>query len=434
MPNNALKRTTNRVLIAALVVLLLGGFMRFVLAANYGYEYDVREYKRFALKTALNGAFDLYVPDKFADVDYPPLLPWMLVGLDQVFGGLGPGQIKTFRMVLGGLVTAADLGFCVLLFFLALPRGEKVALAALTVWALNPQSIFDSGYWSQVNSLLLFMIGLAIFMVVRKKPIWAGIIFGIACLLKPQAWMLTPALFLWIFHEFGWKKGRDAVLAAILPLVLVWLGFLCAGRAPTLRLMVSGVQSSNDSITYNAHNLWWFAQVLNGGKVFSSQSFLFMTYGQAAWILTGLSLLTIAVLWVKNYRHRRGGNGVQMLALWAAVFFLLAPHMHENHAMLALGLLAAAWALGQKVGWQLAIATVLILGNCALHDHQLLRALFPDSSQGWQELVLTPGLTTDNSSPLTVILAASSLILTGYWAISFLSGRVKLSESQVSRD
>jgi dolichyl-phosphate-mannose-protein mannosyltransferase len=420
MPNNALKRKTNWVLLAVIVVLLLGGVLRFILAANYGYEYDVREYKRFALKTALNGAFDLYMPDKFADVDYPPLLPWMLVGLDQVFGGLGPGQIKLFRMVLGGLVTAADLGFCVLLFFLARPRGQKAALAALTVWAFNPQSIFDTGYWSQVNSLLIFVIGLSIFMVVRKKPMWAGIIFGIACLLKPQAWMLTPALFLWIFHEFGWKKGRDAVLAAILPLVLVWLGFLFAGRAPTLRLMISGVESSNSSITYNAHNLWWFAQVLNSGKVFSDQSFLFMTYGQASWILTVLGLFTIAVFWVKNYRHRRGGNGVQMLALWAAAFFLLAPHMHENHAMLALGLLAAAWALGQKVGWQLVIATALILGNCALHDHQLLRALFPNSLEGWQTLVLTSEQTIDNTSTLTVILAALSLILTTYWAIIFL--------------
>ncbi len=286
---------------------------------------------------------------------------------------------------------------------------------------MNPQSIFDTGYWSQVNSLLLFLIGLAIFMVVRKQPIWAGIIFGIACLLKPQAWMLTPAFFLWIFHESGWKKGRDAVLAAIVPLLLVWLGFLFAGRAPTLRLMVSGVQSSNDSITYNAHNLWWFAQVLNGGKVFSSQSFLWLTYGQVAWMLTTLALLTIAVLWVKNYRHHRGANGVQMLALWAAVFFLLAPHMHENHAMLALGLLAMAWALGQKVGWQLGIATVLILGNCALHDHQLLRALFPDSSTGWQTIILMPGQTIDNSSPLTVVLTITGLILTAVWAILFLS-------------
>jgi Gpi18-like mannosyltransferase len=421
MPNNALKRKINWVLIAALVVLLLGGCMRFILAANYGYEYDVREYKRFALKIQREGAFDLYVPDRLADVDYPPLLPWMLVGLDQVFGGLGPGQIKTFRMVLGGMVTAADLGFCVLLFFLARPRGAKAALAALTIWALNPQSIFDTGYWSQVNSLLIFLIGLAIFMGVRKKPLWAGFIIGIACLLKPQAWMLTPALFLWIFHENGWKKGRDAVFAMLVPLVLVWLGYLFAGRAPTLRLMVTGVQSSNDSITYNAHNLWWFTQVLNGGKVFSSQSFLFMTYGQAAWFLTGLTLLTVAVFWVKNYRHRRGTNGVQMLALWAAAFFLLAPHLHENHAMLALGLLAAAWALGQKVGWQLAIATVLILGNCVLHDHQLLRVLFPDSSTGWQTFILTPGQTIDNTSPLTVILTGSSLILYAYWAISFLA-------------
>jgi len=427
--NNAPKRKPNPVLIAALVILLLGGFIRFILAANFGYEYDVREYKRFALKIQREGAFDLYVPDKLADVDYPPLLPWMLVGLDQVFGGLGPGQIKTFRMVLGGLVTAADLGFCVLLFFLARPRGTKAALAALAVWAFNPQSIFDTGYWSQANSLLILLIGLSVFMVVRKKPLWAGFIFGIACLLKPQAWILTPALFLWVFRESGWKKGRDAVFAMLVPLLLVWLGYLFAGRAPTLRLMVTGVQSSNDSITYNAHNLWWLAQVINGGKVFSDQSFLFMTYGQAAWVLTALALLSVAVFWVKNYRHQRGANGVQMLALWSALFFLLAPHLHENHAMLALGLLAAAWAIGQKVGWQLCIATVLILGNCVLHDHQLLRALFPNSSEGWQTLILTPGQTIDNTSPLTVVLTGSGLILTGFWALRFLTARKTLEET-----
>jgi dolichyl-phosphate-mannose-protein mannosyltransferase len=423
MMNSEHTRKPNNVLIVALVILLLGGFLRFILAANFGYEYDVREYKRFALKIQREGAFDLYVPDKFADVDYPPLLPWMLVGLDQLFGGLGPGQIKLFRMVLGGLITAGDLGFCVLLFFLARPRGEKAALAALTVWAFNPQSIFDTGYWSQVNSLLILLVGLSVFMVVRKKPTWAGIIYGVACLLKPQAWMLAPAFFLWVFHEFGWKKGRDAVFAMLVPLVLVWLGFLFAGRAPTLRLMVTGVQSSNNSITYNAHNLWWFAQVINGGKVFSDQSFLFLTYGQAAWILTALGLLMIVVFWEKNYRHRRGANGVQMLALWAATFFLLAPHMHENHAMLALGLLAMAWAMGQKVVWQLSIATVLILGNCVLHDHVILRNLFPDGSGGMELLVLSAGQTIGNMSPLTVVLAIASLVLVSVWMVLFLSDK-----------
>jgi dolichyl-phosphate-mannose-protein mannosyltransferase len=423
MMNSAPTRKPNRILLAALAILLLAGFVRFILAANFGYEYDVREYKRFALKIQREGAFDLYVPDRLADVDYPPLLPWMLIGLDQVFGGLGPGQIKTFRMVLGGLVTAADLGFCVLLFLLARPRGQKTALAALAVWAFNPQSIFDTGYWSQINSLLILLVGLSIFMVLRGRPAWAGIIYGVACLLKPQAWIVAPAFFLWVFHQHGWRKGRETFFATLVPLLLVWLGYFFAGRAPTLRLLVTGVQSSNDCITYNAHNLWWFAQIVNGAKVPSDRLFFILTYGQVAWILTALALLAIAFFWEKNYRHRRGANGVQMLALWAVAFFLLAPHMHENHAMLALGLLAMAWALGQKVGWQFWIATVLILGNCVLHDHPLLRALFPNSSAGWQMLILTPGQTIDNMSPLTVVLAASGLALTAWWALHFLTRR-----------
>ena len=118
-----------------------------------------------------------------------------------------------------------------------------------------------------------------------------------------------------------------------------------------------------------------------------------------------------------------------MLALWSALFFLLAPHMHENHAMLALGLLAAAWAMGQKVGWQLSIATVIILGNCILHDHQLLRNLFPTWPEGWQTLILTPGQTVDNVSPLTIILAVTSLILAGFWTVKFLTAKKTAEEA-----
>ncbi len=409
------------VIVLLIAILLVGGMGRFLLAGNFGYAYDVEEFRSFAQKVVSKGAFELYVPDEKTDINYPPLLIWALAGASSLFGGMGEEELPQFKLVLAGMLTAADLGFCLVLFFLALPLGRPKALAASALWAFNPQSIWDTGYWAQLNPYIILLTGLAVLMIVRQRWFWGCVMFALACLIKPQPWALAPMLLLWVFRESRWKGAWKALLGMILPVLLVWFGFLLAGRAPTLRLMFTALQANNNYISFNGHNLWWIWEALSGGLIRGGKALLpGFSYAYLAQIVAGIMLLLLGLAWIKRWWKEKGNHGVEMLALWSGAVFLFSPYMHENHAMLALSLIMCAWAMGRKVGWQLWLATMLILSNCLLHDETILGGPFAGDGSFWTELVVLRGREQVNISPLTTVLAAASVILWMWWALSYL--------------
>ena len=411
----------NAVIFLLITILLVGGLGRFLLASNFGYAYDVEEFRSFAQKAVHKGPFELYLPDEKTDINYPPLLLWTLAGASSLFGGMGNGELPQFKIVLAGMLTAADLGFCLVLFFLALPLGYPKALAASALWAFNPLSLWDTGYWAQLNPYIILFTGLSVLMIVRQRWFWGGVMFALACLIKPQPWALTPVILLWVFREARWKGLRQALLGMIIPAVIVWLGFLIAGRAPTLRLMFVALQANNNNISFNGHNLWWIVEASGGGLIRGDKALLpMLSYGQLAQLVAGIVLLLFGFLWIKRWWKVKGTNGVEMLASWSGAVFLFMPYMHENHAMLALSLIMAAWALGRKLGWQLWLATVLILGNCILHDNMILRSSLAIDSSFWAKFIMLRGVDLDNVSLLTIVLSAASVILWMWWAGSFL--------------
>ncbi len=174
-------------LLLLLAIVLGGGLLRYVLAVSFGYEDDIREgYRVFAAKVVIKGPFDIYMPDENLDVDYPPILPWLFAIIAKVGGGLGAGQYPLFKRGLAVLLALGDMALIVLLAAIACVRSQKAALVTAAAWSFNPASLFDTGYWSQPNPWHLLFACLGLWMAVRQKWLWSGLLLGIACLIKPQ--------------------------------------------------------------------------------------------------------------------------------------------------------------------------------------------------------------------------------------------------------
>ncbi|MEZ4509789.1 MAG: glycosyltransferase 87 family protein [Eubacteriales bacterium] len=67
---------------------------------------------------------------------------------------------------------------------------RKGALIIAAVFAFCPPLMFVSGAWGQIDSLLMLMLALTIWLLQKDKRIIAGAVYGLAILFKPQALML----------------------------------------------------------------------------------------------------------------------------------------------------------------------------------------------------------------------------------------------------
>ncbi len=213
----------------------------------------------------------------------------------------------------------------------------------------------------------------------------------------------------------------------LIPIAIVWLGFLGAGRAPTLKYLFLNSMSGHLGLSMGAHNLWWIVQVFLQRGIGSEELWLGgISAGTIAWATAAIVLSVLLVLWWRKGRTK-GLDGAEMVALWALWFFLLAPQQHENHAMLALALLAAVWAAGRKVGWAFAAMSLFIPLNCLLHDERLLRVLFIQPTEGIAAWILTPGTFSNNFSPATALIALASLVVGVVWWVRYF-GAVKVAQ------
>jgi hypothetical protein len=406
--------------ILIVLVVLSGGILRFALATTIGYPYDIDEYERFGQKAIDYGWFGIYTNDGKPLVSYPPLMVWLARTAAWLGGGDKEVAPSDFRTPFAGLMSLCDMGMIVVLLLLGLKRGLKSGLAAASLWAFNPASLYDTGYWIQSNPPLLLAIGLSAALGIWKRWFWAGLLLGIACILKPQPWILMPMLWLWAWHDEGWKAVWRSFVGLMLPLAVVLTGFIAKGTVSGIGSMFTGIYIYMPAVSVNAHNFWWLAQLINGTR-FDAETLVFgfinIRFIALAMLLSAMAVVT--VLWWRNHRQTKGADGVEMLAIMAMLFFLLGLQQHENHGMATLVLAAVAWAAGRKIGWQVGLISAAVLANCIVFDpslHLFINNKLPASWTGLhtgEEGVYLIGT-------ITGVLSLANLTLGFWWIKRFL--------------
>ncbi|HEU5103179.1 MAG TPA: hypothetical protein VFU22_29360 [Roseiflexaceae bacterium] len=329
------------------------------------------------------------------DGDYMPLRLYWLRGFsalpflnDESFRA--PLPAATLLLIkLPGLL--ADLATVALLY--AWGRRWRTAGGAATLaalYALAPPVWMNVAWWGQVDALLVLPILLMAALLDRAGGRWGWACWALALLIKPQAIIFAPVLYIATLRRHGCRAllvggGLAAALVALgcAPLVL-------AGQGEGLLQAYAGSVGRFPQLTNRAYNLWYLATLGAGGSDTGqgigplSLRVIGMLLMAGAALLVGLALL-----------HRADGpTRVLGSAVLALAFFCLPTQIHERYLFLTLALLVMSAAADRPV----LIAFVVLAVSATLNILGTLR--------GFSE----PAYAAITASPLPMLLAGLNLL------------------------
>jgi hypothetical protein len=329
------------------------------------------------------------------DGDYMPLRLYWLRGFsalpflsDVSFRApLPPATLLLIK--LPGLL--ADLATVALLYIWS-RRWRALAGAATlaALYALAPPVWMNVAWWGQVDAILVLPVLLMVALLDRAGGRWSWVCWVIALLIKPQAIIFAPVLFIVTLRRYG---CRGLLAGGGLAAALAGLGcapLLLAGQGPGLLQAYAGSIGRFPQLTNRAYNLWYLVTLGAGGADIGQG------LGPLSFRLIGVILMAGAALLVCVALLQRSDGPARALgtAVLALAFFTLPTQIHERYLFLALALLVMSAAADRPV----LAAFVLVVISATLNILGTLR--------GFSE----PAYAAIVSSPLPLVLAALNIL------------------------
>lgn len=371
-----------------LILLILGFAFRVILSLlYYGHSTDINCFMAWSYHLAEGGLSSFYTSGMFAD--YPPgymYVLWLTGSIGKLFGleyG-GAGYVLITKMP--GIL--ADLASAYVIYRIAdkalkrsetaEPRATGMPLVLAGFVALNPLLAFLSGGWGQIDQILSLLLFTVIWLFLEDKTILAGVVFGIAIMVKPQALMVGPLLAIAYFcriKDKGWKKLPKTVAAvagAVAALFVLSLPFQ-GGQQPLWFLnKILGTATSYNYASIEAFNLMG---LLGGNWVSADDTLFLLTYGQLGTILMILAVLFSCMMYIDG--RKREKNCLLLCGAYVLIaLFNLGHFMHERYLVPALFLLLAAFVyyrdkrLMVSFLWVCCAALFNVLFAFVITDHQ----------------------------------------------------------------
>ncbi len=278
------------------ILVAIGLLIRFVLCAVCkGHATDMACWQGWGSRVAIEGPAAFYV-DNWCD--YPP--GYMLVcGLLYRIASLFPeGPFRLFVYMTPAFFCDVLSGFLILNRAKRFELGDRPALLLAGLIVLNPAAVFLSGAWGQIDSILAtLLIGAFLLLnMSREKPhyrLFAGVLYGVAILMKWQALIFGPVLVL-MYVMLGvdqWRTKRFAqhVLWSVAGLVgavgVLLLGsVLFRGEGMSIFWMVERFRSASGGYDYASIEAYNYL-TLFGGNWNKAQNALFGSANAGAMLL-----------------------------------------------------------------------------------------------------------------------------------------------------
>ena len=411
------RRTSSLLLVAGFIT---GLFVRFGLVFDIAVG-DMDEYYRWAKDTLAIG-----LPRSYHGV-YFPLQYHVFEACAVITARLGLKYFIVFRLT--NLVF--DVG-CFSLLLSLLRRRQANSLYALLYW-LHPWflTVFSLGY---VDVQFAFFVLLAIWLLRRdtiRDYLLAGLPFGCAFMMKPQAQILVLATFL--YGCFRWLRKKEARPFAMLAgSVLFFLAyewffihtlrrprFVHAAILPASYLNVTNVMPA---LTAQMTNIWApVAYVLkNPGQslVAVSDRIHVLPWIPAKYLAMGIVLGLIGLYVYRVERRSLPSPGDSLVLIFSfaslAVPFLMTS-AHENHLFLGTIFMVLIAASEAAVHVKVAVQVLFIVQFLNLFS---LYGIHPEAASAWLRRTLSNELVVLYS---VVCLVCFALIAKRLWTSASLS-------------
>ena len=264
--------------------------------------------------------------------EYPPVFPYLSVGLLQILGGGAVPAFHTYAYGLSLVLLLADVGNLILLHGLAgRLHGTATANWVAWVYALLPAPLI-LGWWTFEGLTTLFIL-LALWAILTRRDTLGGVAIGLGVLTKFVPLLLLPLV-------WSARPARRALAITALTVGVVVVGvapFLL--RSPALALASLGAQPAKSSYA----TIW---AMLDGNLRTEDGMPITGTFGPLldrhvaerafdqlhhparvpGWLTLGVTALIGGGLWLAARRRYAGGwdDGrlVTLLALTFAIFLL----------------------------------------------------------------------------------------------------------------
>ena len=377
------------ILFTALAVRIAVAVLALSLTQLGGHKTDVNCFASWGRRVLESGPAHFY--DQWCD--YPPGYMLILGGMAGISKLLGTGNAVYLVLIkLPSII--ADLVCAYIVWRLAKKTmSRSAALALLCVAAFTPVVVYVSSYWGQIDQILALFLVLPILLLYKRRPIWAGLMYGVGIALKPQALMCGPlfvaACVMYIamgdpygnpfagrhFHKLlGVKKDSAGfrtieiligIAAAFLVIILVSLPF--KGEQETFWIIDKylGTATSYKYATVNGYNFW----ALVGANWKSTEDpFLGLTYGKwgtiamVVFIAAGIAMFVFASI---KHKNAKGALPLSMAYTLAGIF-TFGHYMHERYIFPALLLILIAYIFynDRYLIWTYFAYAATILLNC----------------------------------------------------------------------
>ncbi len=193
-------------------VLALGLVLRLALAyallPDSGFWLDPQAFASWALSLAYHGPGPYYESAGFAD--YPPGFLLVLWPLGLLSLQLAPDDPSVVRLLIKLPAILADSALA-LAAYLVVRRaaGNRAALAAATIYTLNPITWFDSAIWGQVDSLGTLVLLMAVLSLGAGFSEASALLGAVAILIKPQYIIVAPVIGLVLIRRHMFRRSGD---------------------------------------------------------------------------------------------------------------------------------------------------------------------------------------------------------------------------------
>lgn len=241
-----------------------------------------------------------------------------------------------------------DLGLMALIFGVArrLSRAEggrrdAQAVVAALAFGLAPASVYDSMWWSQIDSVItLCMLG-AVVLLWRGYVEWAFALWMVGFLFKPQPLVILPALAAFTYWRFGVGDAVRGAVAAGATGLAALAPFLLHGDAALVRDTYQRMFAQDPiDLATGAWNGWSIVDLRGdphpADAVVSLAGF---DVSYATLTLALSALATVVVLaWLR--RHLDGPGLLAAAAMLVFTFYIVPTSTHERYLYPAFALAA----------------------------------------------------------------------------------------------
>lgn len=309
---------------ALVSIILFSLCIRLFAGYSYLHRFDLNYYILWSTGVH-NGFFNAY--EHIFSLDYPPmwLFPMYIVGFFTTNPEIQAAE-PYFILALKIFQILFDVAIIPLIYVVLRKKNQIFALLLAATWAVNPAAIVNSSFWGQTDSVMIFLLLIAFWLLEERKMVAAMVWYCIACLTKFQCLYFAPVILLYLFFsKYDIKTIVKAICAGAATVIGVFLPFMINSGVLLPFEVYFGGHGQYKEATLNAFNLYGLFGLNRTSDV--QPLFASVTLSDISWVITFLILAFVVYMFFKAPKK----------SAWLLCFvlmqsiFMLTSRMHERY-------------------------------------------------------------------------------------------------------